>query len=230
MTPINPQDRPKVIGLIVASMLMLGFVGKTAVSNFGPKKDVPPPTPAVAPATPPPAAGAPVPAAAPAPVAANDRTLELGGPEDPFRRVLPDPSRGNGAPPARFQAPRPRALSGSLGVAPLPVSGGPGASLPAADPAIRLDGIVSAQDHSAMLTIGDKTDLYRVGDQIAGTFRLIAVSDRDATFRGPSGVFTVNVGEERRPAAPQPRSMSQDAPSEVATRPILPEPMAMQHG
>lgn len=225
MKPVNPKDKPKVILLAVLSMLMLVFftvrilAATSKLGNPGQAKLVLPQGSAAVVAAPAPAV-TPTPASAPPGMSAGARAaivnsslaggpgrlVELSGPADPFRRVLPDQStlqqhaappppiriakysdgghaRGIGATPANF---------GGLGIAPL----GP------LEPALRLDGVVTDQDQSAMVTANGKTDVYEIGSRIAKVYTLLSVTESEARFRGPHGVFRLAVGAEHDGAAP----------------------------
>ncbi|RYG29906.1 hypothetical protein EON81_25885 [bacterium] len=203
MTPIAPQDRPKVIAMAVILVLVLGFVLKNALSLLGGPKP-----PAPAPVVPPVAIAqntAPVPNAPaasgnptdPTPAPAG-RAIETEGPTDPFRRVLPESS-------AVRQPTLPPAKIGGTGSTPLPGGGNfpdnTGEIPPATieEPPIRLSGVVIDRDRIAVVSSDSGTELYKVGSQILGLFRVLRITPEEVFFRGPNGTFTLRVGESHSP-------------------------------
>jgi hypothetical protein len=219
VTPIHPKDRPKVIAMSVLSVLMLGFFLMTvmgAISKKPGNAGNPPPL-ALADAPPPAVSAGPAVTASVAPpvkslsTADADKVAVETTPVNPFRHVLPDPftlqrmiAEAN-APPTPKRSPPP--LSGSL---PGGAIGGIGSSVAIAPvvppaPMIRLDGVVTDRDHYAMVTFNDRTDMYHVGGKVGGLITVIGVTDSGASFRGPKGIFRLEVGDERNAAAPTPK-------------------------
>lgn len=225
MKPVGEGDRWKVVVLAVLTVVVFGFVLKT-VLGMGAKK---PATATVTqPTTPPPAPASP--AAKPETVATNTtpskgnlgfQGIEPGGPENPFRNVLPDPNRfQRGANPPPINLPNPPAGSGLKGTFPVnpmnpmnpggKLAIGPDREAPA-EPGLRLDGIVQDRAHYAMITVGQKTEMYRAGAKVAKVYEVLSIDEFGASFRGPSGVFRLEVGQAREPnqgAAPKPSSES----------------------
>lgn len=246
MTPISASDRPKIITLGVLSVIMFGYFAKTLLGAVGDHAAAA--TPPSPPVTPAPAATAPVPTVAavattPAPSALAASTsslpvIESGGPAEPFRKVLPEPGQTHNPPPAVKQSIRGNASGGlpvpamSGSVSPMPVMGGSvvaGPSLAKVEPAIRLDGVVTDSENCAVVSYGDKSDIIRAGRKVAGVYKLISVDESGASFRGPSGVFRLEVGQQHTApailpsAAPQPSSTS-SAPAMADTSGMLPLP------
>jgi hypothetical protein len=252
MKPINPQDKPKVIAMLVATVLLFGFVLKTILGAMGPK-DAPKPAanpapPAVAVTSTPAPGTAPgtVPGAVPggavgtAPgTAVNPQAsltaMDIGGPSDPFRKVLPDPGRfqnpGPSTPIIRGGGPRP--LTGNGGGLPPINPNNPGMSMTRMahpEPSLRLDGIVADKENYAMVTVGSKTEMYRAGSRIANVFEVTSIDEFGASFRGPNGTFRLEVGQEHtQAAAPPPSNFDGSAvPQKDALTfrgPLLPMPM-----
>jgi hypothetical protein len=96
------------------------------------------------------------------------------------------------------------------------------------EPTIRLDGVVADRDRYAMITIGDRTEMYHLGARVGGMFQIIGLSETSVVFRGPHSKFTLEVGDEHRPAEPPaesgPKLMNQSSPQQMADFSGLPLP------
>lgn len=215
MKPINPQDRPKVIGLSVAMVIVFGLLAKTILGMLGSKNPQAQPAPVAPPVvatntSTPPTGAAPAgatPGTTVKPSLTSLNAIEMGGPTDPFRRVLPDPGKfsNQGAAPSISPSPKGGGLSGAF---PNPNGGsvfpiGPGVQTKAVplEPPLKLDGVVSDRENFAMVTVNGKTEMYRAGNKIARLFEVISIDEYGASFRGPGGVFRLEVGQEHSPAA-----------------------------
>jgi len=214
LTPIKPEDRPKLIALSVALVGMTGFIGKTVVGIVSK-----PQATAAATSSTSPTAVATTSAATGLVVAAYAEPafepLSYDGPADPFRKIVDVSSRS-----APIAAPRMRivpstygrGLSGSLPpVSPLPPVGGAiGVPQPngievtpvaSAEPSIRLDGVMADDKKTAMVTVDGRTDIINPGQSMSG-YVLERVTDQTAVFRTPRGRFELRVGDARQPGTP----------------------------
>jgi len=215
MKPLSPQDRPKVIGLCVAMVFVFGLLAKTILGMMGskngqaPTQPAPAPPPVVATNVPTPGTGTTPTGTPPGTTIKSSLTslnsIELGGPTDPFRRVLPDPASFNNqsAPPPNTPRPKGGGLAGAFpnpsGVFPE----APGVQTKAVplEPPLKLDGVVTDRENYAMVTVNGKTEMYRAGSKIARLFEVVSIDEYGASFRGPGGVFRLEVGQEHAPVA-----------------------------
>jgi hypothetical protein len=181
--PINSKDLPKVIGLGVATVGVLGFFAMTLMGNMAKKNETAPPAQPTAVAPPNPASGpngaaSPVtPGQSPTTVATNDRTIELGGPAEPFRKVLPEGGRPDPFPNVKIGRGRMPRMGGRLRGGPITVGnigmssmGGNLAPAAIPEPTVRLDGVVTDGTSYAMVSCNGRTEMYRVGARFGGMF------------------------------------------------------------
>lgn len=221
MKPMNPQDRPKVIAMLVITVILFGFILKTILGTLAAKNGntpqpapppVVPPTTVATNVTPPGQTGT---ATSQNPLgtatSSNLSLYDLGGPTDPFRKVLPDPSKFNNPtpPPTTIKSGGSGRIGTGGGSIPLPPIDGQGSGpltpmhVAPPEPTIRLDGVFADKENLAMVTVGSMTDTYRAGSKIAKVFEVVSIDELGASFRGPSGTFRLEVGQEHHaPAAP----------------------------
>jgi hypothetical protein len=190
MIMIKKEDQPKIIVLGVALVGVVGFVGFRASTLLGQKK------PMVAQArdrnggstnvAPEDYEETPVYSALPSPNEAN-----------PFRDVLIDRKNQKTA-----KLPKPTALPGVGlgGISPMPISGDFEVK-PIATPPLRLDGVVAGRQATAIVTLGETTDVLSVGRSI-GEYTLVSVDSRSAAFASKRGSVRLLVGEEHKPPPP----------------------------
>jgi hypothetical protein len=219
--PIHPNDKPKVIALGVISFGMFAYFAMTLAGAM--KQTGNPATAKVVmvqanPVNPPtdPSGGvsrSPVNVPPPAPGFLAQNITGFGGPADPFRKVLPDPSTLSM--PATSSGPKAdlgfvKRIGGKLSGSVSPMIPGtlgttvsPSPSL-VFEPSIRLKGILGDKDYVAMISCAGKTDMYRAGTRIAGTYEILKISSTLVMFRGPHGTFRLEIGEEHRPEDPAP--------------------------
>jgi hypothetical protein len=214
-TGIRPEDRAKAIGLGVALVVMLGFIGKTLVGIAGGQK------PATAAFAPPPAA----PGAAAATAAPGLEPGSVPPPKgyaqmigNPFKRVLPNGATRALPPPP---PPAPTNMAGGLpaAVRSMPSMGfqapaviNPGAALPLTPPAppedpIKVEGVMIDRERTAIITVKDRTDYLSVGQSRNG-YRVISIGNNDVTFEKDGEKVKVFVGETTKPQEPPLRSSS----------------------
>jgi|GEM_PF-5511132 len=222
MKPMNPNDRPKVIAMGVISVVVLllgGLKVKSQIAEQQPGPIPPPSNPAPAPATAPvavaPAANvAPgaVPPAGVTPGAPGAKTSVFGTPtqvaddtvgRDPFKHVLMSAAElqaiKNPPPPVLQIKPNGPVLTGRK-TFDLPTGGvGP---MPPPEPALLLNGVMTDHDRYAMVTCGNRTEMYRIGSRITSFYKLVGVSATGATFAGRHGLFRLQIGDEHKPGDP----------------------------
>ncbi|AIE84010.1 hypothetical protein [Fimbriimonas ginsengisoli] len=268
MKPIDAKDKPKVIVLGILSVGMLGFFSMSIMGMVA-KKPAPAPlappgstqapglivaTNTRTPAYSPPPTSATATGTAPSPIStpagnpyepankgtAIDRTTEMGGPSDPFRKVLPEPGqlrRPDPTPKVTGGGRTPPPLSGTLpGSGPIYLHpGGAGGGItPAAivEPTIRLDGVVTGSNSYAMVTCHEKTEIFHIGGRIEGLYTVTSVDSKGASFSGPKGKFRLEVGDVRSGTAPvapsgnDPRLMQGDPQEMAINSSTLPLPSA----
>jgi len=229
MKPVNPEDRKKLMLLMAGVVVAFGFIGKTVLGIIGSKnaaaaQSQPAPAPAPAPVAAAPTPGTPAPTTgtpAVKPTLTSLDSIEMGGPTNPFRKVLPDPASFNAPPgPANIPPPSGSGLKGAF-----PPPGGPGKGVPPVNPGaagvtmpleppLKLEGVVASRENYAMVTVSGKTEMYRAGNKIARMFEVISIDEYGASFRGPGGVFRLEVGQEHTPS-----------PAPAAPSPVIPSGM-----
>lgn len=119
------------------------------------------------------------------------------GPTNPFRSVLPQnqpkpnpPPQNGTSPPRTGGRPTPLPSTGIVGTTPVK-------PLPPPEPGMVLNGIVTRGDRTAVILAREGTGIYRVGQRVAGTYLVTQVNKNDVRFRGPRGIFRLQVGEQR---------------------------------
>jgi len=227
MKPMNPKDRPKVIAMGVISFLMLSFMALKVKSQIAdqqpgpvppPSNPAPAPTPAPVAVAPPAATVAPgvVPGAvSPAggtPGVPGAKTSAFGTPtqvaddslgRDPFKHVLMSAAELNNLknpPPPPLQVVKRGPVLTGRKTFDLPTGGvGP---MPPPEPALLLNGVMTDHDRYAMVTCGNRTEMYRIGSRITSFYKLVGVSATGATFAGRHGLFRLQIGDEHKPGDP----------------------------
>lgn len=196
MTAVPAKDRPKLIGLAIGCVLMLLFVIMRVKSAMGGSGNVSQPgtvagttaksfvvKPGETVTAPPESLASPV-AAIPVSMPAEVERVDLpptayGGP-DPFREVLPEPTKDVPVAPKSSSRPRPvpidpmpslpGAVPGDLSgpVGSLPAGGPVAPAVPVMPPApdFRFAGVVGGATPLAVVEVGEKSFFVRVGERL----------------------------------------------------------------
>jgi hypothetical protein len=204
---MSKEDRNKMIGLVVAIVLVFGFAGWRIMGATG---GAPTPT-------------APVTASEAAPVASLSATdvdepdmidlppVTLAINTDPFRKILtsnvpmddePDPRKPK---PTAQPSGRPGRLSG---IPPLPFPGDnsqgsgvrpmeipPEATLAADKANLTLSGVIPGKNGSATIAVGSETHVVQVGEKFAGGLVLTSIGNGQVTLQRGTEKITLQLGD-----------------------------------
>lgn len=202
---IKPEERPKVIALAAAIVLVFCIFGFTVVPRLlphGPNGELlHNSAPPVVAATPPTAAPAPaLSPGVPAPAGATPATGTLAAPSptatDPFWRPLAlslQPQKTNFAPPRKIVPPpvltaKPgfAARTGAMKLAPI---------APPPMPEVSLQGIVQDETAMAVLTVGGQAKFMKVGEKLDGGWVLIGIQTASVVLRQGRREVVLNLGQ-----------------------------------
>ncbi len=211
MTPIKPEDRPKMIGLSVAAGLVMLFAFMQVRSAMAPPASS---TPAAAVAATPGDAKANEPVGS-LPEAKGDfvpsapikvASMPIAPQVDPFREVLAKPGNGhgNGSSTSLMQGARLAPIQGNVPSLPQPTMApivtvrsytpGEGGDKGNADD-IQLKGVMTGSRPLAVFSRGDKDVIVRPGEQVGPDAVLISVSNVGAVVRAKRKRVELEIGQ-----------------------------------
>ena len=215
---VNPADRPKAIGLVLAIVAVFACIAWRFIG--GAKQAAPTPTTVVTTPTTSQIAEGQI-------VVADTKTAgenlnntfagmgSGGGPvENPFRMPVPKTTRVESTPPTNGQGGGPSVPTGGApnrdidwgtdgtgtGTQPVDPTGGT-ASLSNPD-GVRVKGIIAPEggfDSMAFIQIGDKGRGFRIGDEIAPGMKIVGITSTHVSVRIGASVVKAGVGQEIKP-------------------------------
>ena len=204
---IKPEERPKLIGLVVALIGVVAYVLLVVVPKITAS-----------------AAPAPRPDGPPALTAASAGTSGAGGagsseasgalPDEDIAPIPPSPKRDTFTPPSASGHASPQAQAKPVQTVPHPVGpvlpGGPGAGLvpvgvaPAPVlPPIELKGVILGDPAIAVLSVSGEVVQRQVGDTIAPGLKLESITDAGISVQEGNKRVSITVGHMMANAAPQ---------------------------
>jgi len=204
---MSKDDRNKMIGLVVAIVLVFGFAGWRIMGASGGS-----PAPVV-----------PVTASQAAPVASLSATnveetdmidlppVTLALNTDPFRQILTSNIPMDDEPDPRKPKPTAQASGGSgrlNGIPPLPMPGGSGdgsgirpmeipsnETLAAEKASLTLSGIITGKNGSATIAIGSETHVVQVGEKFGNGLVLTSIGSGQVTLQRGNEKITLKLGD-----------------------------------
>jgi len=199
---IKPEDKPKVIGLIVGLVAVLGFVIFRLVSVLGSPAA---PTPVVV--NPAPTTGAIVAMNTPQESVIDVPKLTVSASFDPFKTVLVDPNRPAPVPMSgiknpfqnkdsrTFEPPMPHRLPGTMDTGNVG-SGTPVTIVPEKGVPI-LKGIVSYKNNpSVVLSVDNKDVMAGLGQTLPGGFVVVRIREKAVDLRRGTEKLTLSLVSE----------------------------------
>ena len=221
---INPGDQPKIIALVVAIVLFLGFGVFRLMGSLNKPAATPPGQTGAAPTNHMPSTAqiATGQVASAQPVVGQSTNLHelFAGTNDgmpvgnPFRLPVPVPRTGdsNSNRPSTpvgtstvqgaQDVTQPRGIGGSVEPYPVDPNDTSGGGAAVAIPSIRIKGIIAPQDGSAALVLvqlNDRTRSFRAGEEVAPGIKILSIAPNAVRVKIGAATTTAGVGQEVKP-------------------------------